>query len=386
MSDENYSPPTEPSPEELVSRSSRRASLRDEDEVSLPRRKKPFIVAGAIVALIAMVGAIVGGLFFSGVLGGTQNDYVGEGHGEVLFTISDGEIGDQIANNLVEAGVTKTFDAFYQLLLETQPEPVFTPGVYRLKLEMSAQAALDGLLDPANRVELSATIPEGTTEKNVFKILAESLSIPLADFQAAASDPAQYGVPVEATTLEGFLFPATYTFSPGVTPAEVLQQMVNESLAALDAAGVPVDQRWDVIRMASVIQREMGPNPEDAYKISRVFHNRLDQGMNMGSDVTTCYGAGLTGKDCLLITQEALDDTTNLYNTRILPGLPIGPISNPGAFAIDAAYNPADGPWLFFVTVNLTTGETVFTETAAEHEAAVEQYYKWLEENPNAVG
>lgn len=386
MSDQNYSSPTEPTSDELISRASRRAVLRDEEEVLLPRKKKPFIVAGAIIALVAMVGAILGGLFFSGVLGGSQNDYAGSGHGEVLFTINDGEIGDQIANNLVEAGVTKTFDAFYQLLLETQPEPVFTPGVYRLKLEMSAQSALDALLNPSNRVELTATIPEGTTEKNVLKILAESLSIPLADFQSAAANPAQYGVPGEASTLEGFLFPATYTFSPGITPTEVLQQMVNESLAALDAAGVPLELRWDVIRMASVIQREMGPNPEDAFKISRVFHNRLDQGMNMGSDVTTCYGAGLTGKDCLLITQQALDDTSNLYNTRILPGLPVGPISNPGAVAIDAAYNPMDGPWLFFVTVNLTTGETVFTETAAEHEVAVEQYYKWLDENPNAVG
>lgn len=171
-----------------------------------------------------------------------------------------------------------------------------------------------------------------------------------------------------------------------MTPTEVLQQLVDESFAALDTAGVPADQRWDVIRMASVIQRESGPNPEDMYKISRVFHNRLDQGMNMGSDVTTCYGAGLLGKDCLLITQAALDDTSNLYNTRILPGLPIGPISNPGADAIDAAYHPADGPWLFFVTVNLTTGETVFSETSAEHEAAVVQYYDWLEAHPEAVG
>lgn len=351
-----------------------------------PSKKKPGLVIGSIIGVLLLVGAVLGGLFYTGILGGNQNDYVGGGHGEVIFTISEGEIGDQIANNLVEAGVTKSFDSFYQLLLETKPEPVFTPGVYKLKQEMSAQAALDALLDPANRVELTVTIPEGTTEKNVLKMLAEGLSIPLADMQAAAADPAQYGVPVEAKTLEGFLFPATYTFSPGVKPTEVIQRLVDESLAALDRAGVPVDQRWDVIRMASVIQRESGPNPEDMYKISRVFHNRLDQGMNMGSDVTTCYGAGLLGKDCLLITQAALDDTSNLYNTRILPGLPIGPISNPGAEAIDAAYHPTDGPWLFFVTVNLTTGETVFSETSAEHEAAVKQYYDWLEAHPEAVG
>jgi UPF0755 protein len=357
---------------------------------STGKRKKPrsktAVVVGSVIGTLVLLGAILGGLFYTGILGGNQNDYAGGGHGEVLFTIGEGEIGDQIANNLVEAGVTKSFDSFYQLLLDTKPEPVFTPGVYRLKQEMSAQAALDALLDPANRVELSVTIPEGTTEKNVLKMLAEGLSIPLADFQNAVANPAQYGVPSEASTLEGFLFPATYTFSPGVTATDVIQRMVDESIAALDAAGVPVDQRWDVIRMASVIQRESGPDPEDMFKISRVFHNRLDQGMNMGSDVTTCYGAGLIGKDCLLITQAALDDTSNLYNTRILPGLPIGPISNPGAVAIDAAFNPVEGPWLFFVTVNLTTGETVFSETAAEHEVAVEQYYAWLEAHPEAAG
>ena len=366
------------------------SSLPDDSAYVGKRRKSPkkktSLVIGSVIGVLVLVGAVLGGLFYTGILGGNQNDYAGGGHGEVIFTISDGEIGDQIANNLVDAGVTKSFDAFYQLLLETKPEPVFTPGVYKLKKEMSAQAALDALLDPANRVELTVTIPEGTTEKNVLKMLAEGLSIPLADFQAAAADPAPYGVPAEATTLEGFLFPATYTFSPGVKPAEVLQRLVDESLAALDKAGVPADQRWDVIRLASVIQRESGPNPDDMYKISRVFHNRLDQGMTMGSDVTTCYGAGLLGKDCLLITQAALDDTSNLYNTRILPGLPIGPISNPGAEAIDAAYHPADGPWLFFVTVNLTTGETVFSETSAEHEAAVKQYYDWLDAHPEAVG
>ena len=348
--------------------------------------KKPALVIGSIIGLVILIGAVLGGLFFTGVIGGNANDYAGSGHGEVNFTINEGEIGDQIANNLVEAGVTKSFDSFYQLLLETKPEPVFTPGVYRLKLEMSAKAALAALQDPANRVELTATIPEGTTEKNVLKMLAEGLSIPLADLQAAAANPAQYGVPAEATTLEGFLFPATYTFSPGVSATEVIQRLVDESLVALDAAGVPADQRWDVIRLASVIQRESGPDPQDMYKISRVFHNRLDQGMNLGSDVTTCFGAGLIGKDCLLITQAALDDKSNLYNTRILPGLPIGPISNPGADAIDAAFNPTEGPWLFFVTVNLTTGETVFSETAAEHEAAVEQYYEWLDAHPEAVG
>ena len=134
------------------------------------KSKKIFVVVGSFLALFALVGAVIGGLFAAGILGSEQDDYAGSGQGEVLFTISEGEYGDAIASNLVESGVTKSFDAFYSLLLE-QPEIVFIPGVYKLKKEMSAQSALDALQDPANRVELKATIPEGTTLKNVYKIL-----------------------------------------------------------------------------------------------------------------------------------------------------------------------------------------------------------------------
>ena len=368
--------------QDLSSQLLRRSALRDEiPEVQKRSTAKIFV---AIIALVALTVSVIGGLFLSGLFTPASNDYQGGGEGEVIFTVNEGEYGDVIAANLVEAGVTKSFEAFYDLLLETQPEPVFIPGVYMLKEKMSAQAALEALLDQNNRVELKTTIPEGTTLKGALSILSEDLSLPLSDLEAAASTPASYGVPSEATTLEGFLFPATYVFSPGVSAADVITRLVNQMMATLDEVGVPAEERWDVIRLASVIQRESGPNPEDMYKISRVFTNRLEQGMNMGSDVTTCYGAGLVGRDCLLITQAALDDTSNLYNTRILNGLPIGPISNPGKVAIEAAYRPTEGPWLFFVTVDLTTGETIFTETNAEHEEAVKQYQQWLIDNPNS--
>lgn len=362
----------------------RHAEENNKHSISTKKRSKGLISFIVVLCLVLLGGATAGGLYFAGFFGNNSSDYSGEGHGEVLFTINNGEYGDAIANNLVKAGVTKSFDAFYQLLLETSPEPVFTAGVYRLKQEMSAQAALDALLDPNNRVELKVTIPEGSTEERVLQLLATDLQIPMAELEKATSVPSEYGLPSEATTFEGFLFPATYTFSPGITASEVISTLVGETFAALEAAGVPAEEQWDVIRLASVIQREAGPNPEDMYKISRVFHNRLDQGMVMGSDVTTCYGAKLVGADCINITQAALDDETNLYNTRVLPGLPIGPISNPGATAIDAAYNPADGTWMYFVTINLSTGETVFSETYEQHQQAAAQFEQWRKENPDA--
>lgn len=371
--------------EELAGVANRRHAEGNNKHSRTNKKRSTALFSFLVVfSLLIAGGATAGGLYMAGFFSSNSTDYSGEGHGEILFTINDGEYGDAIANNLVKSGVTKSFDAFYQLLLETSPEPVFTPGVYRLKQEMSAQAALDALLNPENRVELKVTIPEGSTEAKVLQLLESELQIPMSELEQATSTPSEYGLPAEATSFEGFLFPATYTFSPGVTASEVITTMVSETFAALDAAGVSAEERWDVIRLASVIQREAGPNPEDMYKISRVFHNRLDQGMVMGSDVTTCYGANLVGKDCINITQAALDDTTNLYNTRVLAGLPIGPISNPGATAIDAAYNPADGPWFYFVTINLSTGETVFSETYEEHQQAAQQFEKWRAENPDA--
>lgn len=336
-----------------------------------------------VISSVVAVALVFAGLFVSGVFSG--DDYPGGGIGEVQFTIAEGEYGDAIAINLAKADVVKSSKSFYNMLLNSKPEPVYAPGVYKLKQHMSNAAASAALQDPANRVENSVVIPEGTTLKGTLQILAQGLNIPLADLQAAVATPSAYaGVPSEAKTLEGFLFPATYKFTPGITAQAVIKTMVANTIAAMDKAGIAVENRWKRIMLASIIQKEMGPSSGDAAKIARVFYNRLDAGMNLGSDVTTCYGAGLVGKDCLLITQAALDDASNPYNTRKNPGYPIGPICNPGQVAIDAAAHPADGEWLFFVAVNLKTGETVFSKTNAEHEAAVAKYEQWLKDNPGA--
>lgn len=347
---------------------------------STSQKRRIFTV---IFSAVVVVSLVVTGLFVSGVF--NSDDYAGSGSGEVQFTVAEGEYGDSIAINLAKSEVVKSSKSFYTLLLNSKPEPVFIPGLFRLKMHMSNASALAALQDPANLIENSVVIPEGTTLKGALAILSQGLSIPLSEFQAAVASPAAYpGVPAEATTLEGFLFPATYKFTPGVTAQAVIKIMVAKTISAMDKAGIAVENRWKRIILASIIQREMGPSSGDAAKIARVFYNRLEAGMNLGSDVTTCYGAGLVGKDCLLITQSALDDAANPYNTRKNPGYPIGPICNPGQVAIDAAAHPADGDWLYFVAVNLKTGETVFSKTYAEHEAGVAKYEQWLKDNPGA--
>ena len=105
--------------------------------------------------------------------------------------------------------------------------------------------------------------------------------------------------------------------------------------------------------------------------------------MKLQMDSTAQYGYGELHDGTVSSSGEALTDD-NPWNTYVIDGLPVGPIANPGDLAIDAAMHPEDGPWLYFVTVNLNTGETVFTTNYDDHLAAVEQWRQWCTDNPDA--
>ncbi len=368
-------------------RSSRRALL---DSASVPQKKSRRGAWGCLIVFLVMVGLAGGaavllqepiGLVIAMVQG--PADYDGAGDTEVVVMIHEGETGQDIAKSLVDQDVVKSYDAFYQLLRAETPAPVFQPGAYRLASKMSGRAALDALLDADNKLEQTVVIPEGTTTTSVLQLISEGTSISLADLKAAAADVAPYGLPAEATTLEGFLFPATYTFPPETTAPEAIRTLVDRQFEALDTAGIAPENRWRTIVLAALIQREAGLT-EDFYKVSRVFLNRLDPAQwesgLLQSDATVAYGTGAT--DRVKTTDAERADAANSYNTYVHPGLPVGPISNPGDIAIDAAVNPADGSWLYFVSWNLDTGETIFSTTIEEHDTAVAKWLAWMEEHP----
>ena len=368
-------------------RSSRRALL----DSAPPRRKKRRRGAWGCLIVFLVLAGLAGGAAvllqepIGMVIGMVQGpaDYEGDGDGEVVLMIHDGETGQDIANSLVAQDVVKSYDAFYQVLRAETPAPVFQPGAYSLASKMSARAALDALLDPDNKLEQTVVIPEGTTTTSILQLISEGTSIELADLEAAATVVSPYGLPAEATTLEGFLFPATYTFPPETTATEAIRTLVERQFEALDAAGVAPENRWKTIVLAALIQREAGLE-EDFYKVSRVFLNRLDPAQwpsgLLQSDATVTYQTGKIERATTTDAERA--DATNPYNTYVHPGLPVGPISNPGDLAIGAAVNPAAGPWLYFVSWNLDTGETIFSATLEEHEAAVAKWLAWMAEHP----
>ncbi len=376
--------------------------IRLEPVAAPPRRRSVRWLAWFLPLVIVLGGAGAGGWWawanhedkIREILGWEiPNDYTTTGNGvEVVVTILPGDFGDNVAITLHRAGVTKTFDAFHDLLVELADqgqEPTFQPGNYRLQQEMSAKSALEALQDPANRITNRAIIPEGSNLPATLEILAQQSGIALEEFQAEAANLAQFGLPAEAVSLEGYLFPASYDLDGTETAASLLQRLVTETFTRLDALGVAPEDRNRFLTLASIVQKESGPDPADPPKIARVFLNRIDADMRLESDATVTYGTcvwgpqvGRTPPDTcgtVWLNQADIDDTSNPYNTRALPGLPVGPISMPGQAALDAVAHPADGPWLFFVAVNLATGETVFSETLEEHDAAVDRLNAWCE-------
>ncbi len=346
---------------------------KDLSKQSQPNKTKR---ARALIALFLVFGLIAVSVPVSQVVQTlidryTVEDYVGQGEGTVVIVIEDGDLGEDVARKLVAADVVKSFDAIYRPMLSS--DLVIYPGHYEFPLQIPGAEALRILLE-AKPITQSVTIPEGFQVAQIVPTLSDALSIPEPELFAAV-DAANERFP--GPTLEGYLFPATYQFAPDVTAEFVIEQMLDRTLQELAKWDVGLDDSLELMTLASIIQEEARLK-EDFYKVSTVFNNRLGRGMLLQTDPSVKYYY----EGSIDSFQQGVADTDNPYNTYVYPGLPPGPISSPGSLAIEAALNPAPGDYLFFVTINLNSGETIFSETLREHEKAVELYRKWLRENP----
>jgi uncharacterized YceG family protein len=325
-----------------------------------------------------VVGIVVGGQKLLTLIDPSSRDFTGQGTGTVEIRVRDGDTLSDIARTLVDAGVVASTGPFITAAEANAESVGIQPGVYGLRQQMSGQAALDLMLDPAARRLSRITLPEGLTVQRTLARLAEATGIPEADFQAAIADPVALGLPAYANgTLEGFLFPATYDVEPDDAPADILKAMVARSVQVLDEMQIPVEQRLTLVTKASLVQAEAG-SVEDMGKVARVLENRLADGMALQLDTTVNYANNKGG-----ITTTAADRANpSPYNTYVHPGLPPGAISNPGEDALRAVLAPTPGEWRFFVVVDPDTGETRFGVTADEHQQNVLLFQQWLRENP----
>jgi UPF0755 protein len=345
-------------------------------------------ILALLVVVAVLVGVVMGGLWVKDKLFTSVEDYSGEGSGSVVVTIPTGADGQQIANILAKADVVKSAEAFYQLALSDSRYQAVQAGSFNLRKKMSADAALGALTDKDNSAIARVTIPEGARVGQIVELIAKSTEITQKALLAALDKPETLGLPEVANlNPEGYLFPATYEVEPGTTATQLLKQMVAKTLATsksldldtrAEALGLTGEQ---ILTVASILEYEAKAD-KDYAKVARVLYNRLDKGMALQLDSTVSYVSKRKG-DVFTTPEERADPSE--YNTYQNTGLPPGPIGSPGEKTIEAALNPAEGSWLFFVAVNLETGETVFSDTLGEHNRAVAKLQAYCKTAPKGV-
>jgi UPF0755 protein len=311
----------------------------------------------------------------------TAEDYIGNGIDPVQVTVPKGATLREISDLLFAANVVKTAKAFDREAEANADSKKIQVGKYNLRTQLPAKTALAMLLDPKNIDRNRVTLKDGVRLSVQVAALSKATGVPEKDFNAKLKDWKKLGLPTWAKNgAEGFIFPDTYELPDKPTAASVLKlatdqfNVVATDLNIEDAASVLGYSPYQVLVMASIIEKEAGVNDADRAKIARVFYNRLQQGTLLQSDATVAYANNITGRVTTTDAERALKSP---YNTYYVKGLPVGPITSPSKKSIDAALHPADGDWLYFAVVNLDTGETEFNNDLNGHNASVAKFQSW---------
>lgn len=344
------------------------------------RRTVPKILALLVTVAVVLGGGIIVVGHFAGRLGGggSSADYPGPGSGSTVVKIDNGATTTDIARALTASDVVASERAFIRAAAADPRGRSVQPGFYRLSRQMSAAGALAALLDTKDHALFRLTIAEGETSKQVFQALAAQTGLPVADFEKAARTPRALSLPSYASTIEGYLWPSTYDLTPGASATDTLKMFVDRfrrETASLDITGGAArlhQTPQNIVTIASIIEREV-KRQDEGPKVARVIYNRLaDTTGNfrrLDMDSTTRYALG--GYEGPL-SQSQLH-VNSPYNTREVPGLPPGAISNPGLWALKSALNPAAGRWLYFVSLP-KSNYSIFATTEAEWAAAQAKY------------
>jgi len=351
------------------------------------KRRRHWLTSLVIVITLAAVGVLgykaIGIMRDASAQATHAEDYKGNGEGEVTVTIPEGASGLDIGDILQEKGVVASGKAFTNAVKNNPKGNTIQPGTYKLKKKMSANAALQALLDPETKGDHTLTVSAGHTNKCPKPRPRRAATSPDEQIDAAFADPAGIGLPAEAGgNVEGWLAPGTYDVTEKATPKDLVKQMVSRTVTQLKDLKVPKEDYHAVLTKASIIEREV--NDSRYYgQVARVIENRLAQtnGETHGllqMDSTVQYGLGRFGG---IPNSTELADSNNAYNTYVHQGLPPGPIGSPSEEAIKAVLNPPAGSWLYFVTVNLETGETLFSSTSEEQKANTKKLDEYCKKN-----
>jgi UPF0755 protein len=307
------------------------------------------------VALAVLVGVlslpVLGGYIYLRSIG----LYGGSDPGErVEVTIPKGASVNEIGQELENAGVIESAFGFRLATFIGEGADEIQAGTYQIPSGLNARDALTYLVEnpPEGPTTFEVTFQEGSWLVDMAAVLERDTGIPSDRFLKAATSgevDSRYR-PDDVDTLEGLLFPSTYEISEKNTAKEVVERLVTQferEVGGIDltrrAAAVNLDP-YETIIVASMIEAETFLD-EERPKVARVIYNRLNEGMMLGIDATVLYALG-EHKQTLSSSDLDVDSP---YNTRKVAGLPPTPIGAPGLASLEAALEPAEGDWLYYV-------------------------------------
>jgi UPF0755 protein len=296
---------------------------------------------------------------------------------EQPFTINVGESANSVFLRLEQEGLIRSATAFRVYMIYTGMDVSIQAGNYQLSPAWNSLQIAHKLQD-ATPTQVSFVILPGLRSQEIAAILATSgLDITQNQFMQAVDNPPSDWLPADLATmdsLEGYLFPGSYTFQRSATLREVIQTFLgqfesnvsDDMRSAYEKNGLTLQQ---AVTLASIVQRE-GVVEDEHPLIASVFYNRLAVGMPLAADPTVQYALGYNSQQSTWwtnpLTQADLE-VNSPYNTYINTGLPPGPISNPGVSALQSVAYPAQTHYYYFRAKCDGSGLHSFAETYAEH-------------------
>ena len=283
---------------------------------------------------------------------------------EVAISVSAGETGASIANDLYNSGVILMSKTFLELALKDSRALSISPGLHKIESHITSIRALEELLDPKRNSGL-VQVTEGSTYSDVLKALQKARIVGKVGKQVIPD------IAKGHTSLEGLLFPATYALpeeaNVSSSVATMLEKFTEQANKISLNSGFERYNAYQVLTIASLIQIEA--DTADFAKAARVIYNRLAMNMPLQLNSTVQYANNSRGR--IALSRKATT-IASPYNTYLHTGLPPTPISNPGAAALTAALHPVAGDWLYFITVK--PHDTRFTKSFTEFQSWVTLY------------
>jgi len=321
------------------------------------------------IFLLALITVVVAGIIIKLDYSHALKTANSDSSDKMIVTIEEGETVDQILQTLTGQGLmNERWANYFKVYLRLNDlASKLQAGTYNIPKNLSIIELIQTLQN-GKAPETWVTIQEGLRKDQIADILVQNIGGTFSKETFLALTTNQevikaFGLNADVTDLEGYLFPDKYAFAPNVTEQEVITRLVETFKTKIG-----VNDTYQTIILASIVEKE-GRNANDRAIIAGIVLKRFNEGWTLGLDTTILYY--LKTWDEKLITVQDLTDN-NPYNTRVVTGFPPTPICNPGLESINAARNPVNSTYYYFISDS--EGEMHYARTSAEHQRNINQY------------